>query len=58
MKYIRIFFVIITLVWTFGAVAALWDSRVQSSAEKLAVLITFTACWGVVASWNHLWKEK
>lgn len=58
MKYIRIIFIALTVVWTFGAVAALADSKIQSSAEKLAVLITFTACWGVVASWNHVWKEK
>lgn len=58
MRYVRLIFVVITVVWTFGAVAALMDSKIQGSAEKLAVLITFTACWGVVASWNHVWREK
>ena len=58
MKYVRLFFVIITAAWTFGAIAALWDPRVTSHGAKLAVLITATACWGAVASWNSIWKEE
>jgi hypothetical protein len=58
MKYIRILFLIQTILWTLGAVAALWDPQIESVGAKLAVLITATACWGAVASWNSIWKEK
>jgi hypothetical protein len=58
MKIIRIIFLIQTVLWSFGAVAALMDPRVGSHTAKLAVLITATACWGVIASWRHLWKEE
>jgi hypothetical protein len=57
MKYIRIIFLIQTILWTFGAVAALWDAQVTSHEARLAVLITATACWGVIASWSYIWKS-
>lgn len=58
MKYIRIVFLIQTILWSFGAIAALFDPQITSHTAKLAVLITATACWGVIASWNSIWKEK
>lgn len=58
MKIIRIFFFIQTLAWTFGAVAALMDPQIKSHTARLAVLITATACWGVIASWNRLWEVR
>jgi hypothetical protein len=57
MKYIRIFFIAITVVWTLGAVVALMDSRVGSVNAKLVVLVTATACVGVVASWPERRKH-
>ena len=58
MKYIRIIFLFQTILWSFGAIAALFDKQVTSSGARLAVLITATACWGAIANWNSIWKEK
>jgi hypothetical protein len=57
-KYFRLLFVAITLAWAFGALAALLDPQVGDTDKKLAVIITATGCWGVVASWKYIWNKK
>jgi hypothetical protein len=52
-------FIVFTLAWTLGAIAALLDSQVGDTDKKLAVLITATGCWGVLVNLPlRLWKTK
>jgi hypothetical protein len=57
-RYFRLIFIAITLAWAFGAIAALLDQQVANTDKKLAVIITATGCWGVVASWKYIWNKK
>jgi len=58
MRYIRVWCVVLAVVWTFGGIAALVDGQIQSGAAKLTVLITMTGCWIGIGGWPYIWKKE
>jgi hypothetical protein len=57
-KYFRVFFLAQAIIWTFGGVAMLTDGQIKDYNTKLAILITMSGFWGVVASWKYVWNKK
>lgn len=56
MKYYRIWFLFLTVAWTIVGGGVLLDTQVKDGNFKLAIAITITTFWGVVASWKYIWK--
>jgi len=56
MKYYRVWFLFLTIAWTIIGGGVLLDPQVKDGNFKLAIAITITTCWGVVASWKYIWK--
>ena len=60
MKYIRpiarIVFLFATILWTIGAATAFSDRQVTDISTKLFYFAMATTCWGVVATFERIWK--